>query len=197
MSGGDQALQPDDGNAHLQLGLMLMAKHDWRAAASALGEAIRLEPNLPHAHYSLGSVQYSLGNVTAAVQSYRRTLELQPHFPDAHYRLSAVTASHGADARSRATPGKAATAGVPQARLFLGNAYKTGQGIEKNLGLAIFWWMQAADIGQQTAADVMSKVRRQVLSSESTQAATNGLAESPAILPPYLWSDFPEISPPT
>ncbi|MGC4097250.1 MAG: tetratricopeptide repeat protein, partial [Nitrospira sp.] len=34
-------LQPDDGHAHLQS--WLMAKQDWHAAASALGEAIRLD----------------------------------------------------------------------------------------------------------------------------------------------------------
>ena len=190
------ALQPDDGHAHLQLGLMLMAKQDWRAAASALGEAIRLEPNLPHAHYSLGSVQYSLGNVTAAGHSYRRTLELQPHFPDAHYRLALLLRVTGYTREAMQHLERAATAGVPQARLFLGNAYKTGQGTEKNLGLAIFWWMQAADIGQQTAADVMSKVRRQVLSSESPKQQRMDWQKALQSYHHILWSDFPELSPP-
>jgi Tfp pilus assembly protein PilF len=190
-------LQPDDGNAHLQLGLMLMAKQEWRAAASALGEAIRLEPNLPHAHYSLGSVQYSLGNVTAAVQSYRRTLELRPHFPDAHYRLALLLRVAGRTREAAQHLETAAADGVPQARLFLGNAYQTGQGVEKNLGLAIFWWMQAADLGQQTASDSLSKVRRQALSSESTKQRRMELQSALQIYRNTLWNDFPDISRPS
>ena len=190
-------LQPDDGNAHLQLGLMLMAKQEWRAAASALGEAIRLEPDLTHAHYSLGSVYYSLGNVTAAVQSYRRTLGLRPHFPDAHYRLALLLRIAGRTREAVQHLETAATGGVPQARLFLGNAYQTGQGIEKNLGLAIFWWMQAADLGQQTAADSLSKVRRQALSSESTKQRRVELQSALQTYRNTLWNDFPDISRPT
>jgi TPR repeat protein len=191
-------LQPDDGNAHLQLGLMLMAKQEWRAAASALGEAIRLEPNLPHAHYSLGSVQYSLGNVTAAVQSYRRTLELRPHFPDAHYRLALLLRVAGRTREAAQHLETAAAAGgVPQARLFLGNAYQNGQGVEKNLSLAIFWWMQAADLGQQTASDSLSKMRRQALSSDSTKQRRMELQSAWQIYRNTLWNDFPEISRPS
>ncbi len=190
-------LQPDDGNAHLQLGLMLMAKQEWRAAASALGEAIRLEPNLSHAHYSLGSVYYSLGDVTAAVQSYRRTLELHPHFPDAHYRLALLLRVAGRTREAVQHLETAAAGGVPQARLFLGNAYQTGQGVEKNLGLAIFWWMQAADLGQQTAVDSLSKVRRQALSSESTKQRRVELQSALQLYRNTLWNDFPDISRPT
>ncbi|MEQ1845182.1 MAG: tetratricopeptide repeat protein, partial [Nitrospira sp.] len=190
-------LQPDDGNAHLQLGLMLMAKQEWRAAASALGEAIRLEPDLSHAHYSLGSVQYSLGNVTAAVESYRRTLELRPLFPDAHYRLALLLRVTGRTREAAQHLETAAAGGVPQARLFLGNAYQTGQGVEKNLGLAIFWWMQAADLGQQTAANSLSKVRRQALSSESTKQRRVELQSALQIYRNTLWNDFPDISRPS
>ncbi|MBH0202507.1 MAG: tetratricopeptide repeat protein, partial [Nitrospira sp.] len=190
-------LQPDDGNAHLQLGLMLMAKQDWRAAASALREAIRLEPDLPHAHYSLGSVQYSLGNVAAAVQSYRRTLELRPHFPDAHYRLALLLRVAGRTQEAAQHLEAAAAGGVPQARLFLGNAYQTGQGVEKNLGLAVFWWMQAADLGQQTAADSLSKVRRQSLSSESPKQHRLEWQKAFQSYHHMLWNDFPDISRPS
>ena len=190
-------LQPNDGNAHLQLGLMLMAKQEWRAAASALGEAIRLEPDLSHAHYSLGSVQYSLGNVTAAVESYRRTLELRPLFPDAHYRLALLLRVTGRTREAAQHLETAAAGGVPQARLFLGNAYQTGQGVEKNLGLAIFWWMQAADLGQQTAANSLSKVRRQALSSESTKQRRMEFQSALQIYRNTLWDDFPDISRPS
>lgn len=190
-------LQPDDGNAHLQLGLMLMARQEWRAAASALKEAVRLEPHLAHAHYSLGRVHYSLGNVPAAVQSYRRTLELHSHFPDAHYRLALLLRVAGRTREAVPHLEMAAAGGVPQARLFLGNAYHTGQGVAKNLGLAIFWWMQAVDLGQQTAAESLSKVRRQALSSESTKQRRVELQSALQNYRNTLWNGFPDISRPT
>ncbi len=190
-------LQQDDGNAHLQLGLLLTAKQDWRAAASALTEAVKLEPTMPHTHYSLGNVQYSLGNLTAAVQSYRRALELHPSFPDAHYRLALLLRVTGQPREAAQHFETAAVGGVAQARLFLGNAYQSGQGVEKNLELAVFWWMQAVDLGQQTAADSLSKARRQALSSEATKQRRTEWQKALQAYRNRLWNDFPDISRPT
>jgi TPR repeat protein len=187
-------LQPDDGNAHLQLGLMLAAKQDWRAAASALKEAIRLEPNLPHAHYSLGSVHYSLGNVTAATQSYRRALELHPQFPDAHFRLALLLGVIGQTQEAAQHMEAAAIDGIPQARFFLGNAYKDGHGVENNLGLAIFWWMQAIELGHHTAFDSLSKLRRQVLAPGLTAQRREELFKGFRSYRTILWNDFPDMS---
>ena len=44
---------------------------------------------------------------------------------------------------------EAAIGGVPQAQYFMGNAYRNGQGVEKNLTLAIRWWTKAVEFGQQ------------------------------------------------
>ena len=190
-------LQPDDANAHLQLGLMLMAKQEWRAAASVLKEAIRLEPDLPQVHYNIGSVHYSLGDVKAAIQSYRKAIGLQPYFPDAHYRLALLLKVIGQEREAMQRMEEAAVAGVPQARLFLGNAYQTGQGVEKNLGSAIFWWMQAADLGQQTALDSLSKLKRQTLAPGSTPQRRAELLQGFQAYRNTLWNDFPAISRPT
>lgn len=187
-------LQPDDGNAHRQLGIMLMAKQEWRAAAAALKEAIRLEPNLPHAHYSLGSVHYSLGNVTAAVQAYRRALELYPHFPDAHYRLALLLRVTGQIQEAAQHLEAAAIDGIPQARFFLGNAYKEGHGVEKNLGLAIFWWMQAIELGHQTAYEALSKLRRQTLAPGSTAQHRAELLKGFQSYRTALWNDYPDMN---
>ncbi|MDH5348400.1 MAG: tetratricopeptide repeat protein [Nitrospira sp.] len=187
-------LQQDDGRAYLQLGLLFSAKQDWRAAVSALTEAIRLEPNLPHAHYSLGHVHYSLGDVTAAVQSYRQALELYPHFPDAHYRLALLLRVIGQTQEAARHMGAAAIDGVPQARFFLGNAYKDGQGVEKNLGLAIFWWMQAIELGQQTAYDSLSKLRRQTLAPGLTTQRRMELLKGLQSYRTILWNDYPDMS---
>lgn len=187
-------LVPDDANAHLQLGIMFMAKQEWRAAASGLKEAVRLDPDLPHAHYSLGSVHYSLGNVTAAVQSYRQALELRSRFPDAHYRLALLLRVTGQAQEAAQHMEAAAIDGIPQARFFLGNAYKEGQGVEKSLGSAIFWWMQAIELGHQTAFDSLSKLRRQTLAWESPAQRRTELLKGFQSYRTALWNDYPDMS---
>lgn len=187
-------LQPDDAKAHLQLGVILMAKQDWRAAASVLKEAVRLDPGQAHAHYSLAGVQYSLGNVKAAIQSYRQSLELQPHFPDARYRLALLLKLTSRDREAAQFMEEAAVGGVPQAQFFLGNAYKNGQGIDKNLGQAIFWWTRAVEFGHQSAADALSKVRRQALSSDRTDRRRQEALDAFQAYREKLWDQFPDYS---
>ena len=187
-------LQQDDGNAYLQLGLLLTAKQEWRPAASALKEAIRLEPNLPQAHYGLGIVHYSLGNVTAAVQSYRQALDLSPHFSDAHYHLALLLRVTGQTQEAAQHMEAAAVDGISQARFFLGNAYKDGHGVEKDLGAAIFWWMQAIELGHQTAYDSLSKLRRQTVAPGLTAQHRTELLKGFQSYRTALWNDYPSMS---
>ncbi len=187
-------LQPDDGRAHLQLGLLLSAKQDWHAAVSALKEALRLEPHLSPAHYSLGNVHYSLGEVGSAIQSYRRALELRPQFLDAHHHLGLLLRVTGQMREAIPHLETAARGGVPQARLFLGNAYKDGQGVEKNLGLAIYWWMQAVELGEQTSFLSLSKLRRQTLAPGLTTLQRAELLKGFQAYRTLLWNDYPDMS---
>lgn len=187
-------LQQDDGRAYLQLGLLLSAKQDWHAAASALKEALRLEPNLSHAHYSLGNVHYSLGDVASAIQSYRRALDLRPHFLDAHHHLGLLLRVTGQMREAIPHLETAAIGGVPQARLFLGNAYKDGQGVEKNLGLAIYWWMQAIELGEQISFHSLSKLRRQTLAPGLTTLQRAELLKGFQSYRTILWNDYPDMS---
>lgn len=187
-------LQQDDGRAHLQLGLLLSAKQDWHAAASALNKALRLEPNLPQAHYSLGNVHYSLGDAASAMRSYRRALELHPHFSDAHHHLGLLLRVTGQMREAIPHLETAAIGGVPQARLFLGNAYKDGQGVVKNLGLAIYWWMQAVELGEQTSFHSLSKLRRQTLAPGLTAPQRAELLKGFQSYRAILWNDYPDMS---
>jgi tetratricopeptide (TPR) repeat protein len=187
-------LERDLGPAHLQLGLLLSAKQDWHAAASALKEALRLEPDLPQAHYGLGNIHYSLGDVNSAMQSYRRALELRPYFLDAHYHLGLLLRVTGQIREAIPHLETAAIGGVPQARLFLGNAYKDGQGVEKNLGLAIYWWMQAVELGEQNSFQSLSKLRRQTLAPGLTALQRAELLKGFQSYRAILWSDYPDMS---
>ncbi len=189
-------LQPNNAQALLQLGIVLMAKQDGRAAATALMEAILIDPELTHAHYALGGVQYGLGNVKAAIHSYRRALELQPNFPDARYRLALLLKLTNRDQEAAQFMEEAAVGGVPQAQLFSGNAYKSGQGVVKNLGRAIFWWTKAVELGHQPAADALAKLRRQALSNDQTDRRRNDALEGFRAYRALLWEEFPDYNRP-
>jgi tetratricopeptide (TPR) repeat protein len=188
-------LQPDDAKAHLQLGIILVAKQDWRAASSVLHEAVRLDPGLTDAHYSLGSVNYSLGRVSAAMQSYRQALALQPYFPDARYRLALLLKLSKQEREAAQLMEEAALGGVPQAQFFLANAYKSGQGVDKDLGKAVFWWAKAAEYGYQPSADALGKLRRQALSQDQPDRKRNEAQGALAAYRHRLWEEFREYSP--
>ena len=187
-------LQPRNAEALLQLGIILMAKQDGHAAATALMEAILIDPERTHAHYSLGSVQYSLGNIKAAMQSYRRAIELQPHFPDARYRLALLLKLTNRDQEAAQFMEEAAIGGVPQAQFFSGNAYKNGRGVTKNLGRAIFWWTKAVEFGHQPAAEALSQLRRQALSTDQSDRRRNDALEGFRAYRALLWEEFPDYS---
>ncbi|HSQ91654.1 MAG TPA: tetratricopeptide repeat protein, partial [Nitrospiraceae bacterium] len=185
-------LESNNARAYLQLGVTLMAKQDEHAASIALMEATLLDPELTHAHYSLGSVQYSLGNLTAAIQSYRRALELQPSFLDARYRLALVLKLANRHQEAAQFMNEAAIGGVPQAQYFLGNAYRNGQGVEKNLALAIRWWTKAVEFGQKRAAESLSQLRRQALSPDQSERRRKEAIEAFRQYRDKLWADYPD-----
>ncbi|MGH7182245.1 MAG: tetratricopeptide repeat protein, partial [Nitrospiraceae bacterium] len=185
-------LDAHNAKAYLQLGVTLMAKHDGQAASIALMDAIMLDPQLTHAHYSLGSVQYSLGNLTAAIQSYRRALDLHPNFPDARYRLALVLTLSNRNREATLLMEDAAISGVPQAQYSIGNAYRHGQGVEKNMALAIHWWTKAVEFGQQRAAESLSHLRRQALSPNQPAQRRTEAIEAFRQYRRELWDDYPD-----
>ena len=187
-------IDPTNAESHMQLGITLMAKQEGRTAAMALKEAIRLDPELTLAHYSLASVQYSLGHLTAAIRSYRRALELQPHFPDARYRLALILKLTNQHREATQLMEDAAIGGIPQAQYFMGNAYRNGQGVEKNLALAIRWWTKAVELGQQRAAESLSQLRRQALSPDQSDRRRKDAYEGFSQYRDQLWADYPDVS---
>ena len=184
-------LDSRNAKAYLQLGVTLMAKQDGQAASIALMDAIMLDPQLTLAHYSLGSVQYSMGNLAAAIQSYRRALDLRPNFPDARYRLALVLKLANQDREATLLMEDAASSGVPQAQYFIGNAYRHGQGVEKNMALAIRWWTKAMEFGQQRAAESLSQLRRQALSLDQPEQRRIDAITAFRQYRRELWDDYP------
>ncbi len=186
-------LKPDSAKTHLQLGVALMAKQDWRAAMTELKEATRFDQELTQAHYNLGTVFYTMGNLRAATQSYQQALELQPHFPDARYRLALVLKLSHRDQESAQSMEQAAEGGVAQAQYFLGNAYRTGQGVEKNGALAVYWWTKALALGHQPASSSLSQLRRQALSPTQPMNKRQEALQAFRGYRDKLWDNFPDL----
>ena len=139
-------------------------------------------------------MQYSLGNLKAAIQSYRQALELQPYFPDARYRLALLLklSNHAQEAAQLMEA--AAVGGISQAQYFLGNAYQHGQGVEKDLGQAIFWWAKAIEYGYQPARDALSKLRRQALSPGQPERQRKEVLDAFQRYREKLWDEFPDYT---
>lgn len=156
-------LQPTAARAHLNLATALMAKHDWPAARVELEEAVRLQPDLVQAYYGLGAVRYTLGDVQGAIESYRHALHYKPDYADAHYNLGLLLKLGNQAAAAVQEFSSAANAGLPKAQYFLGTAYASGVGVEKNLPLAIKWWFKAADQGVVQAQEALAELRRATL----------------------------------
>ncbi len=160
------ALAPETARGHVQLGVLLMAKQDWRSAGAAMKEAVRLDPELAQAHYALGTIHYSLGNSKAAIEAYRRAIDLHPDFPDARYRLALVLKVTNQYQEAARLMEEAAEGGVGQAQYFIGNAYRQGQGVSKDLARTIYWWTRASQFGQVRAEEALSHLRRQALTRD-------------------------------
>jgi TPR repeat protein len=187
-------LKPASPQSHLQLGVVLMAKQDWRAAQRELTEATHLDPTLVQAHYNLGTVLYTIGDLKAAVLSYQRALELQEYFPDARYRLALVLKLTHRDRESVQFMEEAAQGGISHAQYFLGNAYRTGQGVGKDMERAIYWWTRAVAFGHQQAGTALSQLRRQAMSGAQPERKRQETLDAFRSYREKLWEQYPDLT---
>ena len=185
---------PTVAQAHLDLGTALMAKQDWRAAMTELQEAVRLDPTLVQAHYSMGTIHYTKGNVQSAIKAYQEALRLKPDFAEAHYRLGLVLKVAGRDKEAAQELEAGALAGLAKAQYFLGNAYRSGQGVEKSQIMAITWWAQAFEQGLPEAAQALTQLRRLAAVKGNLQTKqSKAAAEAFKNYCDQLWLDFPDL----
>jgi len=71
-------LNPRDADAHYQLGLIHLRRHDLHAAQSYFEESLRIDPRDPDHHYHLGMVFEEKGEWPAALERYEETYRLKP-----------------------------------------------------------------------------------------------------------------------
>src|ERR1700728_317653 len=81
------AMEPDNANAILKLGLCLRRKGDEEDAATTIERAVALAPGSSDAWFAAGLVRQDKGNFGFAADAYRHALELRPDFAEAAVNL--------------------------------------------------------------------------------------------------------------
>src|SRR5262249_4129264 len=180
----------------LTLASTLIARREWEAARLELEAVLRAHPDLGQAHYSLGVARYARGDLNGALEAYRRASTANPQNLDARYNIGLVLKLRHRAAEATRELRAAAEAGHARAQYFVGTAYATGAGVERNLSLAVRWWFSAADQGVSQAHDALGQLRTVALGRSRRGAADRAAAEQ--AFRDYradLWKRFPELTP--
>lgn len=86
-------LDPNNGGAYLELGLLLGQAGDVEGAAAAFRKALSTNPNWPEAHFNIGLTLVTESNAKrdwpGAMAEFRTALRLKPDYAEAHHLLGA------------------------------------------------------------------------------------------------------------
>ena len=92
------AARPDYGQAHNNLGSILVQRGQFAAAASHLDRAIRIDPGNAEAHYNAGMASLGQGKRPEAIAHLKETVRLSPDSPVPMMNLSWLLAASPQDA---------------------------------------------------------------------------------------------------
>lgn len=88
-------LNPNNPEAHLNLGVALQQHRTFEAAIACYHEALKLNPAYPEPYNNLGNVYADQGKLDKAAESYSMAVSLRPEFVEAHYNLGNTLRSMG------------------------------------------------------------------------------------------------------
>ena len=80
-------LDPQDAEAHYNLGVLLQKLSRLEEAETNYTQAIVLKPDFTEAHNNLGNILKELGRLEEAEVSYRQAIELKPDYAEAYNNL--------------------------------------------------------------------------------------------------------------
>ena len=127
-----------------QLGVSLMAERRWREAVVALETASELQPHWAHLHFTLGKAYAEQGELAAAVQAFREAVRIDSNFVDALFHLGMVLRAQNLAHEAVDPLRQAAEGGSREAQGLLASMYVNGNGIDRNVPLAMLWWSRAS-----------------------------------------------------
>jgi len=93
-------LDPDMGDAYINLGRLVHEQGDAAEAARLYHLALSCSPNDPVAHYNLALALEDQQRPTGALSHYRRAISLDPAFADAHFNLARLLERLGQKAQA-------------------------------------------------------------------------------------------------
>jgi len=91
------ALDPNDPDAHVNLGRLLQETGRLEEAARHYRDALRLSPRHATAAFNLGTVLEDQRNLPEAIAAYRQAIAIDDRLADAHYNLSRLLERTGQD----------------------------------------------------------------------------------------------------
>ena len=86
---------PEDFEAHYNLGALLQMKGEGAGAVAQFTEAVGIRPDDPNANNALGAVLLAGGHVDDAIAHLSKALKIRPDYFDAHYNLGNALAAQG------------------------------------------------------------------------------------------------------
>jgi len=96
-------IQPQDTEAHINLGNTLKELGKFDEAEASYSHAIALKPDSAEAHYNLGVTLKELGRLEEAEASYTEAIALKPDFAEAHNNLGGALQELGRLAEAEAS----------------------------------------------------------------------------------------------
>ncbi|MCC4765730.1 tetratricopeptide repeat protein [Methanosarcina sp. DH1] len=84
------ALNPEDINAHLNLGNSFMSKSLYDEAIEEYETALKIKPDYAKAYCNIGSVLLYKKQYKESIEKYRDALKIDPNFPQAHENLANI-----------------------------------------------------------------------------------------------------------
>ncbi|MFA9562211.1 MAG: tetratricopeptide repeat protein [Nitrospirota bacterium] len=159
--------RPEWAQGWSQLGITLMSERRWSEAVGALETAVQLEPNWAHLHFTLGNAHAEQGELALAVQAFQEAVRIAPNFVDALFHLGIVLRAQNQLSEAVEPLRQAAEGGSREAQGLLASMYGNGNGIDRNVPLAMLWWSRSSrgsipDTVTRTAKNQLAQLRRRL-----------------------------------
>src|SRR5438034_7715833 len=94
-------LYPNESQAHLELGELLLKEGHTKSALEHLTAAKKADPAQPDVHLALAKAYQDTGQMQEAIAAARQCIELNPRLPDAYYLLGQLYRATGQAEQAR------------------------------------------------------------------------------------------------